>query len=84
MEYDFNDVKWLRRLRERGQAPWLLALLDAFEPFAPLGAQMIWVAQPGVGWLLGHERMDLLAKALETPEGVAALRQYLSDDVPYD
>lgn len=70
---------WLRAWRAQGHGDWSVSLLEAFEPLAPLAAQLMWVAQPGLGWWLGHERLASLARALETPEGIAVLRGVLQD-----
>lgn len=57
--------------------------LNALEPIAPLGAQVLWVLQPTAG-LLGGQGMRTafadFASALETPDGVASLRAELARD----
>lgn len=75
-----DDLSWLRSWKQREWGAWILTGLDAFEPLAPLGAQIIRVAQPLVGGWVSLERLETLARALETPEGIARIRQYLRDE----
>jgi hypothetical protein len=75
-----SNLAWLVEWRERGWGTWVCAVLDAFEPVVPLGAQMLWIAQPTLGgWFIERERLAALAEALETPEGLAEVRRILSD-----
>ena len=75
-----DDLSWLRSWKKRGWDEWMLAGLDAFEPLAPLGAQILRVAQPIVGGWVNPGRLEMLARALETPEGIARIRHYLHDE----
>ncbi len=74
-----HDLDWLKTARSSVWGDWLLTALDAFEPLAPLGAQLIFLARP---WLsqTGGERWSSLARALETQEGVERVRAYLRRD----
>jgi hypothetical protein len=53
------------------------ALLEAVEPLGPLGAQVLWVAQPTLGLWVPREEIATLAQRLEAPGGVAWLREQL-------
>lgn len=75
-----HDLAWLRDWQGRAAGEWLETALDTFAPFVPLGAQLLWVAQPGIGWLVSGDKLAALARALETPEGVAQVRQYLRSE----
>lgn len=57
----------------------MLSALDVMEPIAPLLAQMLWVAQPTAGLFGSTSSLAQLAETLETPEGVAQLRQQLQE-----
>jgi hypothetical protein len=71
---------WILRVKARGLGDMLGVALDALEPLGPLGAQMLWVAQP-VGSVFGwRDAIADLANALETPDGIDTLRQLLEDD----
>jgi hypothetical protein len=70
-------LAWLREWHGRPQGEWLVTALDMFEPIAPLGAQVLYILQPTLGWMIPRERMNMLAQALETPEGVMAVRHWL-------
>jgi hypothetical protein len=73
------------QLEARGLAGTAAALLDAFEPLAALGAQALYIAQPLAGLASGSWRAWTgdLARTLETPTGVRALRDALRDaDAP--
>lgn len=69
------------QLQARGLAGAAVALLDAFEPLTALGAQALFVAQPMAGLANGSWRALTgdLARALESPDGVRALRDALHD-----
>ena len=60
------------------------ALLDAAEPFGPLGAQVLWVAQPALGLVVPRDDVDGLAQLLDNPAGVAWLRAALLDETSED
>jgi hypothetical protein len=78
-------LAWAERLRERGWGEVALAALDALEPLTPLGAQMLWIAQPTLRLWGGGALVGELARLLESPEGVALLRDRLQDgDDPAD
>lgn len=70
----------MQRVRARGWAKTVCALLDALEPLAPLAAQLLHVGQPVSRVLLREFPATALADALETPEGVARLRERLRAD----
>lgn len=55
-------------------------MLDTFAPFGPLGAQMLYVAQPALGLFVRREMLDDIAHALEEPGGIDALRRLLDED----
>lgn len=65
----------LRALRLEGLAG---ALLDALEPLGPLGAQMLWIAQPALAWITPRDEVAALARLLEAPGGVVWLREQLA------
>jgi|GEM_PF-1049544 len=81
-----NDplLPWLatckQRLHALGLDGLLGALLDAAAPLAPLGAQLLYVAQPTLGLALSPRVISQLADVLEEPEGVAWLRWHLGLD----
>jgi hypothetical protein len=74
------DDTWIKNLKARGLAAPLSTALDLLEPLGPVGAQILWIAQPlsalvgASGWVGG------LAEALEYPEGIAQLRQRLDEE----
>lgn len=77
-----SDAAWLKAIHARGWDDALSTALDALEPLGPLGAQALYVMQPFVrvlGGSLWQEAAAGIAAALETPEGIAALRAYLDE-----
>jgi len=52
-------------------------LLEVSGPLGPLGAQVLWVAQPALGLLLPADEIDGLARVLESPAGMNWLREAL-------
>ena len=76
---------WALRLRAVGLDGFVSALLDAAEPLGPLGAQMLWVAQPTLKLFMPTREIDGLAELLDDPEGMIWLRQILTEpDIPID
>jgi hypothetical protein len=60
------------------------ALLDAAEPLGPLGAQLLWIAQPTLGLLVPRDEIASLARLIEAPGGVAWVREQLIETEKYD
>lgn len=72
---------WMMQLKARGLAHPLRVLLDVLEPLGPMGAQLLYVAQPA-SRLLGTGAADgvrQLAETLEQPGGIERLRQLLDE-----
>lgn len=75
-----DETNWIQDVKARGLGRTLSLLLDAIEPLGPLGAQMLWMAQP-VSRLFGAaDMLGELANALETPDGIDELRRRLHND----
>ena len=70
---------WIQQAKARGLGGFLTTLLDVLEPLGPLGAQMLWVAQPLSGVLGASQVVGHLAEALEESGGVDRLRQRLEE-----
>lgn len=70
---------WSARLRSAGLGGLVEALLDVAEPLGPLGAQLLWIAQPALGVVMpaAADDLDSLAQLLDDPAGVAWLRSAL-------
>jgi hypothetical protein len=75
-------ARWSGRLQASGLRGLVGVLLEAAEPLGPLGAQVLWVAQPALGVLLPRDEIASLARLLDEPGGMAWLRGRLvgSDD----
>jgi hypothetical protein len=69
--------KWVQQIHSRGLNHALGLALDVLEPLGPLGAQLLWVAQPVLG--RNREMLNDLAEMLETPGGVGQLREWLEE-----
>jgi hypothetical protein len=65
------------KLKRVGLDHFVGAVLDAAEPFGPLGAQLLWVAQPMLSLVVPREELGDLARLLDAPEGVAWFRSEL-------
>jgi hypothetical protein len=65
------------RLKRMGLDHFVGAVLDAAEPLGPLGAQLLWVAQPVLSLMVPLDDLTDLASVLDAPEGVAWLRSEL-------
>lgn len=71
--------EWVQQVRQRGLSNALGVALDVIEPFGPLGAQLLWVAQPLLGMVVSRDVLDSMAQTLEEPDGIERLRQALED-----
>lgn len=79
MEHD-TQTAWIEAVRARGWATWLSTALDVLEPLGPLGAQILWTAQPALGLFIDRAALAALAATLEEPGGVERLRAELERD----
>lgn len=80
MDKQSDTTDWIETVKQRGYGDIAHILLDTIEPIAPIVAQGLWVFQPLAGLWNGTHGVQLLAQLLETPEGIAELRQRLVDD----
>ncbi len=80
MEKRSNIARWIATAKARGQAPFLLSLLEAIGPLAPALAAALLVAQPLAGWWDGAGGLRELADLLDEPEGVEFLRRSLAEE----
>lgn len=76
--WDGRLARWSHRLRKKRLTGLVGALLDAAEPLGPLGAQMLWVAQPTLGLFMPRDDVASLARILEHPDGLAWLHERLA------
>lgn len=72
---------WAERLHTLGLDSLCSVFLDAAAPLAPLGAQLLYVAQPTLGLVISRELLGALAHVLETPGGVDWLQGALLSDM---
>lgn len=77
-------TRWAQRLRAARLDGLIGALLDAAEPLGPLGAQLLWIAQPTLGLLVPRDEIASLARLIEAPGGVAWVREQLIETEKYD
>jgi len=71
-------ARWSHRLHTAHLEGIVGTLFDAFEPLSPLGAQLLWIAQPTLSLWMPREDIASLARLLEQPEGVSWLREQLA------
>lgn len=70
---------WIEQVKRRGLVTPVRVLLDIVEPLGPLGAQILWVAQPVSGLFGASSVVGQLAKTLEEPGGIDHLRHRLDE-----
>ena len=75
-EKNLNDA-WINAAKARGWDSGLRLMMDVLEPISPLASQMLWVIQPTASLFGAQEMIKQIAEALETPEGIQALRDKL-------
>jgi hypothetical protein len=68
-----------QQIHRWGVADIAATLIDGCQPLAFLLGQLLWVAQPAVGWLADPGRFAAWAHFLEQPEAIAALRTRLEE-----
>jgi len=66
------------RLRESGLHDLVSGLMEAAQPLGPLGAQVLWIAQPALGLVVSGNSIHDLAQILDDPAGMAWLRAALN------
>ena len=72
--------QWRTRLEQSGLSGALDVVLTILAPLAPLGAQLLYVAQPTLSLFMSRATISALAQLLETPDGLAQLRANLVSD----
>ena len=80
MDKQSHASDWIEKVKQKGYGDIAELMLDAIEPIAPIVAQGLWVVQPLAGVWNGSNTVQSLAQLLETPDGLAELRQRLADD----
>lgn len=79
MDDRYESVRRLAAgIRRAGWGDVAALLLEAVEPLAPLGAQVLRVLQPGLSLLVAPDELAALADRLEEPGSLAVLRRELS------
>ncbi len=71
---------WREQLHKLGLLDFAGLLLDVVEPLSPIGAQVLWVAQPTLGLLVESEKISAWAHLLEDPHTIARLRDSLAQE----
>ena len=74
---DKTEFDWIQQARDNGWETPLRLTLDVLEPFGVLGAQMIWVLQPTLGFFIPSDLLRDLAQTLQEPGGIQAVRVQL-------
>ena len=69
-------IQWLH---ERGLEEAARVMLDIAEPLWPLGAGLLWIAQPMLGVFVPRDTIADLAGLLDDPVAAAGLRDALTD-----
>ncbi|MCD4684470.1 MAG: hypothetical protein K8S97_00850 [Anaerolineae bacterium] len=70
-------TRWAQKLHAARLHGFVTGLLDVCEPLGPLGAQLLWIAQPVAGVFAPREDIGALARILDAPGGVAWMREQL-------
>ncbi|MCY3796204.1 MAG: hypothetical protein OXG84_00225 [Chloroflexi bacterium] len=80
MERESDVSRLVAEARARGGAPFLLSLLEALRPIAPVLANAMLVAEPLAALWGGGGALRELADLLEEPDGFEALRRSLAEE----
>jgi hypothetical protein len=73
------EPNWVKQIKVRGLGGAFGVFLDILEPLGPLGAQLLWVAQPTLRVFGAGETLNEVAQALEEPGGIERIRSLLND-----
>ena len=73
---------WAERLRALGLGEVAALLCNAVRPLAPIGAGLLWIAQPALGMFVEKDRVGRLAGLLEDPDALARLGEQLAGEEP--
>jgi hypothetical protein len=68
-----------RRIQSWGLSGLVSVLLDALEPFAFVGGQLLWIAKPTLGLFVDGDRIAEYASILERPEAYDLLRAQIKE-----
>lgn len=79
-----HEPDWIDDVHARGLGGALRVALDALAPLGPLGAQLLYIAQPTLGLFGLREAAHDIALALEDPGGLDAIRARLDDETRLD
>ncbi len=79
MQKQHSILDLITRAKDRGAAPYLLGLLDALEPAAPIVASTLLVAQPLANLWRAGDACRELADLLDSPAGTQQLRNLLEN-----
>jgi hypothetical protein len=71
---------WVNKIKLRGWSGAMQTVLDVIEPIAPLASQFLWTLEPMAGLFNADHMVHDLANALDSQEGIEALRQSLIED----
>ncbi|MBZ0306846.1 MAG: hypothetical protein K8I82_12325 [Anaerolineae bacterium] len=71
---------WREHLQHVGLLDFAGLLLDVAEPLSPIGAQLLWVAQPALSLLIAPEKVASWAETLQDPQQVARFREQLEQE----
>lgn len=73
--------QWRIRIDELGVGGIVDTLLVAFAPLAPIGAQLLYIAQPVAGLFIERNVISRWATLLEEPDGIEWLRVQLTGHI---
>jgi hypothetical protein len=78
-DHQNDPPEWVQGVKARGLGGALGVALDVLEPLGPLGAQVMYIAQPLLGVFLPRGVVGDIAHSLESPGGVEQLRKQLEE-----
>ena len=70
--------RWRTRIEELGVGGMVDTLLIVMAPLAPIGAQLLYIAQPVMGLFVERNSISQWATLLEEPDGLDWLRVQLT------
>lgn len=79
MEENIDTQTLIKLVKARGWQNASRTVLDVIEPIAPLISQLLWVFQPISNVIGARNAVQELAETLESPQGIANLRDQLDD-----
>lgn len=74
---EHEDYEWIHSVKQTGLGDFLYMAVKVLAPLGPIGAQLLFVAEPLAGLAFDRKIIRDIANALEEPEHIKHLQEQL-------